>query len=350
VTDAVTAPVPSAGAAPDDPSAPDDTSASTASRAAVDRFAPIWSAVLGLILLGSATWLSANSWSVLRAGHPAHLVTLIATGAVGALLLVRAVVLRRRAPRAGGASRRRWPRVLGRTVAALATVVVVGSLVYLVPFSATPPAIAAMAGTSGVRVSDAPTSITLAPGPGSVTKGLVFQPGARVDPRAYVPLLTEVSRSGVLVVIVKQPFDIGFLAIDAPAAAIAAHPEIRSWAVAGHSLGGVAASSYAGSHTDTVRGLALWASYPLGSLAHRGLRVASVSGSADQLATPADIEASRVDLPADTAYTLVEGGVHAFFGDYGEQPGDGTPTVSREDAQRQIVAATTALMASLPAT
>jgi hypothetical protein len=85
------------------------------------------------------------------------------------------------------------------------------------------------------------------------------------------------------------------------------------------------------------------------SLAQSGLRVASISGSADALATPADIDASRPKLPGDTAYTVVEGGVHAFFGDYGEQPGDGTPTVSREEAQRQIVDATVALMASLPA-
>jgi hypothetical protein len=229
------------------------------------------------------------------------------------------------------------------------TVVLVGALVYLVPFSATPAAVAAMSGTTGVRVEDAATTITLVPETGSATRGLVFQPGARVDPRAYVPMLTEVSRSGVLVVIVKQPFDIGFLAVNAPAGAIAAHPEVRSWAVGGHSLGGVAASTYAGSHTDTVRGLALWASYPLDSLAQSGLKVASISGSADALATPADIEASRAKLPGDTAYTVVEGGVHAFFGDYGEQPGDGTPAVSREEAQRQIVAATVALMASLPA-
>ena len=234
-------------------------------------------------------------------------------------------------------------------LAGLATVIVVGSLLYLVPFSASPPAIAAMAGASAVRVTDAPTTITLEPEGASATTGFVFQPGARVDPRAYVPILTEVSRSGVVVVIIKQPFDIGFLAINAPAAVIAGHPEVTTWAVGGHSLGGVAASSYAGSHTGTVRGLVLWASYPVGSLAQSGLRVASVSGSADELATPADIEASRPNLPGDTAYTVVEGGVHAFFGDYGEQPGDGTPGVSREDAQRQIVDATVALIASLPA-
>jgi hypothetical protein len=329
------------------PSEDPDASASHSTVAPPDRAAAIWSGVLGVVLLGAAVWLGVLSWDVLRAGHPAHLLTLAAMGVVGLALLARAVVLSRGAGRAGAASRRSWPRLVGRGLAGVATVTVVASLVWLVPFAASPGAVAAMAGTSEVRVTDASTTITLAPQSDSATTGFVFQPGARVDPRAYMPILTEVSRTGVLVVIVKQPFDIGFLAIDAPAAAVAAHPEVTAWAVGGHSLGGVAASSYAGSHTDTVRGLVLWASYPIGSLAQSGLRVASVSGSADGLATPADIEASRPDLPDDTAYTVVEGGVHAFFGDYGEQPGDGMPGVSREEAQRQIVEATVALIASL---
>jgi hypothetical protein len=73
-----------------------------------------------------------------------------------------------------------------------------------------------------------------------------------------------------------------------------------------------------------------------------GLDIVSVSGTNDGLATPADIEASKVDLPADTHFVAVQGGVHAYFGDYGAQSGDGTATISRADAQRQIIDATLA--------
>jgi hypothetical protein len=308
------------------------------------RFAVGWSAVLGAVLVVSAVLFAALSWSVLLAGHPAHLVALAVAAVVGLLVLGRAVRLARRprAPRHG-----RWLRLLGRAAALVAVLVVVGSFAYLKPFGADPAAVAAMGGGDGVRVTDAATTITLEPTSGQATRGLIFQPGARVDPRAYVPLLERVAADGVLVVVVKQPFDIGFLAVGAPDAVVAAHPEVTAWAVGGHSLGGVAASSWAGANTGTAKGLVLWASYPLGSLADSGLRVASVSGTRDGLATPADIAASRSDLPASTTYTAVEGGVHAFFGDYGEQPGDGTPTVSRADAQRQVVAATTSLLDSL---
>ncbi len=39
--------------------------------------------------------------------------------------------------------------------------------------------------------------------------------------------------------------------------------------------------------------------------------------------------------------------VHAFFADYGPQPGDGTPLVPREQAQAEILAADLALLASV---
>ena len=91
-----------------------------------------------------------------------------------------------------------------------------------------------------------------------------------------------------------------------------------------------------------------WASYPVGSLSGRtDLHVASIYGTADALATPASIDASRADLPPSTVFTPIEGGIHAYFGDYGPQSGDGTPTVGRDEAQRQIVAATDTLLTSL---
>ena len=43
-------------------------------------------------------------------------------------------------------------------------------------------------------------------------------------------------------------------------------------------------------------------------------------------------------------YVAIRGGNHSYFGDYGMQAGDGIPTVSRDVAASQIVAATLAAM------
>ena len=281
----------------------------------------------------------------LLAGHPAYPVTLAVCLLAGLLLLATGL---RRVP-ADRRRRRGWTAV-GRVLGAVLTLVVLGGMVYLIPATATPDAIAAASGDATVRVDQSPTRITLTPTAAAPTTGLVFQPGAKVDPRAYVPLLRQVAAAGYLVVVVKQPYDIGFLAIGDPAAVIAAHPEVTHWAVGGHSLGGLAAGEYAARPGSGVRGLLLWASYPLTSLADRSdLVVASVSGTADGLTTPGNVEASRATLPASAVFTAVQGGIHGYFGDYGAQAGDGTATVDRATAQRQIVTATTTFLSRVAA-
>ncbi len=294
---------------------------------------PLW---LGAVLLVVSGWIAVTGWSALMAGHPAYGWGLAVAALVGVVVVGLAILRRSRAAR-----RRRVGLVVGAVLVALAA----GSLLWLQPFVASPVAVAAMTGASDVRVVDAPTRITLVPA-ATPRAGLVFQPGARVDPRAYVPMLTKVAAAGYLVVIVKQPLGIGFLSIDAPAEIIAGSTGITRWAVGGHSLGGVAAASYAAK--ADIAGLLLWASYPASSIADRtALTVVSISGSADGLSTPVKVEAARSLLPSSTTYVVVTGGVHAYFGDYGPQPGDGSPQIDRAEAQQEIVTASVALLRAI---
>lgn len=314
-----------------------------------------WARALAWLLVPS--WIWGTRADVLLAGHPAYAVLVTLAGVAGLVLVVTQVrgrqTSRRYAapPDVAQPSRRgrRALRTVGRVFGVVATIGALVGLVLLRPYAATAPAVTlTSAGSDSVSVVSTPTSITLTPKVAAYTSrvGLVFQPGALVDPRAYVPLLARVAADGHLVVIVKQPLSFGLLALGAPDGPIVEHPEVARWAVGGHSLGGVAASMYAASHADRVSGLVLWASYPASSLADRtGLAVASISGTADGLARPATIEARRGDLPPTTVFTPVAGAVHAYFGDYGEQAGDGIPTVSREQAQTAIVDATLALLA-----
>jgi hypothetical protein len=98
-----------------------------------------------------------------------------------------------------------------------------------------------------------------------------------------------------------------------------------------------------------VGGLVLWAAYPASnnSLADRVLRVTSVYGTEDGVATPDTIEASRPLLPPSTHWVPIQGGNHAQFGWYGPQPGDGVATISRAAQQEQAVAGTVDLLRAL---
>ena len=95
-----------------------------------------------------------------------------------------------------------------------------------------------------------------------------------------------------------------------------------------------------------MQGLFFWAAYPASSddLSSQTLAVASISASLDGLATPAKIDASRLLLPFSTAWVVIEGGNHAQFGWYGDQPGDNPALISREVQQQQAVESTLSLL------
>lgn len=310
------------------------------------RWWPLGFTTLTLLVLGGIVIPRSGA---IVASHPAYLLTLLAVTvaaiAIGAAnLFCRAEASAETSTETSTEERpRRRPVVRG--LEAFGIVVLLAALVYLRPLPASSVAVAAMAGGPGVTVVDGATRIELRPTAAARPTGLVFYPGALVDPRAYVPNLTPLAAAGYLVVILKLPYNIAFFDPRGAVAVMDAEPGISRWAVGGHSLGGVVASSAAAGTDPRVGGLLLWASYPNTSIADQtSLQVTSIFGSADGLATPAKIDASKVKLPPDTQYVEIVGGVHAFFGDYGDQAGDGTPTTSRDDAQRQIQAASLALL------
>ncbi len=320
---------------------------------------------LGMVLVVVPLWILLSRLDAIWNGHPAYPATLLVTIAVGLALIAFALWPWRRDPepqgppwesdsdgevapgRSPSAPRKRgtW-RVLRRVLTAVLVIAWVAVLAWLRPFTAGPASLAALAEGGSAVVTDNPTTIELAPtGSPAPTTGLVFTPGARVDSRAYAELLRPVAEAGYLIVILKSPYGIAFAQPGQSAGPIDDHPEITTWAVGGHSLGGVVAAGYAGDHADTITGLLLYASYPNTDLSSDSdLQAESIFGSNDGLSTPEDIARTKDLMPPDTEFTVIEGGVHAYFGDYGEQPGDGQPAVSRDIASAEIVTATTAFM------
>ncbi|MFL6026560.1 MAG: alpha/beta hydrolase [Friedmanniella sp.] len=328
----------------------------------------IWLGV-GAAMVLVPVWLGWTRWQAVLTGHPLTLAVSIGSLLVGFVALAWAVatlILGDRSEGEDGPRRRterqrrrraRW-RVVFAVPALLACVLVVGALAWSRPLPATPTALAAMRSGGDVRVTDRLTWYEMIPvarnSKGVLIRprtGLIFVPGARVDPRAYAQVLRPLAEAGYLVAVLKEPFGIALADARHAARVIDVHPEIAQWVVGGHSLGGVAAAAFAQDTAEVggapVAGLVLFASYPAGTVDRAGLKVTSISGDRDGLTTPEDIAASGPRLPADTVSVVIPGAVHSFFGDYGEQRGDGTPTVDRATAQRDIAEATKALLASV---
>lgn len=204
------------------------------------------------------------------------------------------------------------------------------------PLEAMPAALNALESDERVLV-DADKWITFWPQDSSPEMGIMLYPGGHVDPIAYAPLAREIATEGYLVVIPQMPLNLAIFNINIANEIIAAHTNIQTWVLGGHSLGGAMAAEYVAAHLSDVAGLFLWASYSAENTNlsnYHDLKVLSIYGTED--GGVEDIRRSRQRLPQDTLWVEMEGANHAQFGWYGDQPGDGKATISRE-VQQEII-------------
>jgi pimeloyl-ACP methyl ester carboxylesterase len=220
---------------------------------------------------------------------------------------------------------------------------------------------------SGVMESETREAITLRLGSGSThSTGLMFYPGALVDPHAYVPWLSAVAANGIPVVIAKAGGNLAVFSTDAGLSLKGLLPGVTRWVISGHSLGGAMAAWSVFDHPEAYAGIVFLAAYPSSdrSLASWAHPVLSLSASNDGLATRQKIadstpllpspQASPADLAAYialgasamTVFHEISGGNHAQFGSYGAQDGDGSATISEAAQHAEMVAFITQFFAA----
>lgn len=260
--------------------------------------------------------------------------------------------------------RKRWPQRLAIGLAILLVLCIGGFALYVSDYyhasetDAYLPADAALSvaendsfiaiGASGRTTSasnDSPEHAEAATGKPSAEIGIVLYPGAKVDPHAYVPLAVNLAERGMLCVIVKAPFNLAFFSIDAAGNIMDEYPEVGTWWVGGHSLGGVAASQFAANHADALAGVILLASYSASDLSSTDLRALQAYGTEDLVLNRESMEKNAGNLPDIATTFVIEGGNHAGFGDYGPQAGDGEATISAEKQQEETADAIEAFVA-----
>ena len=218
----------------------------------------------------------------------------------------------------------------------ISLVLIAGSLlVYLLPYAhAEESALTCLAGTETVTVAEMEHGYYF-DGPGEET-AILFVPGAKVDARAYAPLLVRLAEGGADCFLFEPPFHMAFTAAPAAEEALSECPH-EHWYAAGHSLGGVTASRYAIDHTSDFDGMILLAAYPNKSVPD-GLTACSIYGSLDTRLDQEAYTSNRQNFPADFEEVVLDGGNHAQFGDYGPQKGDSPATISPEEQQKKTAA------------
>jgi hypothetical protein len=169
--------------------------------------------------------------------------------------------------------------------------------------------------------------------------GFIFYPGGMVDEYAYLPLLEQIARQDVLCVDVSMPFHLALLNTDACEAIIKRYPEVKTWYIGGHSLGGTMAAKYVAGHEEEFSGLVLLAAYPSAEI---DLPILSIRGDRDGVLDMAEYAAAP--WGPELKELVLEGANHAGFGTYGAQKGDGEASISAEEQQTLTAEAVLALL------
>jgi hypothetical protein len=168
--------------------------------------------------------------------------------------------------------------------------------------------------------------------------GLIFYPGGLVEPTAYAPILRQIAEEGVMVIITPMPINLAIFNTGAANAVIDAYPQISTWILVGHSLGGASAAIFAENNSERIDAIALWDSYPPDSadLSDNTISVLSIFGTTNNFPNTENFNDKKHLLPADTIFIGIEGASHAQFGDYGPQEGDVVPSLSLAEQHEQV--------------
>jgi hypothetical protein len=232
-------------------------------------------------------------------------------------------------------------------------VVVIGALFIGVRWAtfARPPlpeAMEALESDEQVTVTHQPW-LTFSPTQNMSNTGFIFYPGGRVDPRGYASLMRMIASVGYLVVVPEMPINMAVFNANVANEITAYYPEINHWVIGGHSVGGTMAAQYTDNHSDTIDGLAIWASYPADStdISDLDIPVVSIYGSRELRVNDTSIGEHKHLLPGNTIYIRIEGGDHHQFGSYEIKPEDLLATTSRVSQQEQIIQATLGLLATV---
>nr|WP_034909306.1 alpha/beta hydrolase [[Eubacterium] cellulosolvens] len=169
----------------------------------------------------------------------------------------------------------------------------------------------------------------------STKDALIFYPGGKVETSAYAPLCRRIAERDMDVCLVDMPFRLAFFDMDS-ADKIIRTGDYERWYLAGHSLGGVAASYYAAENGDKLAGLILLASYPPKKL-DKGLPTVLIHGSEDKVLKMDRYRENAGNLPPGATEYVIRGGNHARFGSYGDQDGDGKALITEEQQMQETV-------------
>ncbi len=165
--------------------------------------------------------------------------------------------------------------------------------------------------------------------------GFMFYPGGKVGLNAYGELLSRVASKGYFCVVCGMPVNLAILNPNSADKYIEMYkekyPEITTWYIGGHSLGGLVACKHAINRPGVYEGVVFLAAHPDkdDDMNKTDLRALSIYGSIDSVLNRKRYEENFGNFKEGMREVVIDGGNHGNFGTYGFQNGDHTSRIDR---------------------
>lgn len=160
--------------------------------------------------------------------------------------------------------------------------------------------------------------------------GFIFYPGGKVESQAY-SYLSQVSAN---VYIAEFPFELAMFDYKIAGQIIEDNPQVSTWYIGGHSLGGVFANRFAVTNPELFSGVVFLGSYPADG------DQSDIPGLAlfgDQDLVVGDYTEKTSLFTDSTEIVVLPDSNHSGFGNYGQQHGDSELSAEQHQAQQQLI-------------
>jgi len=166
--------------------------------------------------------------------------------------------------------------------------------------------------------------------------GVIFYPGGRVEAKAYSYICAGIAQQGYPCIIAVMPFNLAVFKLDAAKQIIEKYPQVESWSIGGHSLGGSMAARYIKDNSTKIDSIFFMGSYTDVDLSKTTLKALILIGTEDAILNSQSYKDNYKNMPDARSINVIQGGNHSQFGDYGLQDGDLEAKISKQD-QHQII-------------
>ena len=173
---------------------------------------------------------------------------------------------------------------------------------------------------------------------GNEKLGIIFYPGGRILPMAYLPILKQIALKGFPVYLVKMPLNMAIFDYKRAIKIIDKHLEFNAWVIGGHSLGGAMAVHLVKRVPHKFKGVFLWGAYPSSKddISDIKVPVLTVFGNCDGVTTIEKIDECRHLFPTHAQWECLDGGNHAQFGCYGIEKKDKPAQLSQSSQHLKV--------------